>query len=155
MPKPPFWNLPTPDAEEETRTFTDPSRPEYPVTITLRRVTHIERAAIRARSAELEAEWCDQRDESGRVTEEADLFPLPDGTAVKLNPDFCYSAAMAEGMQAGPEEDRYSFIELIGLSLKLPAAYQQMSEWAAAKLRGALGNSPKATTGTPSAPPII
>lgn len=118
MPKVALLALPRPERPAFTRTFTDPAQPGVEVELTLRRLDPCE-LAVAVDQAEA---YHSRFGEHG--------FPLQNGSAVPLALSICQTTCMLQMMQAGEEDDRYTFEELVGLLANMPEAGVAAFSWA-------------------------
>lgn len=139
------WALRRPERRIETRTFTDPVQPGQEITLTLRALDPCERTFAHER-----ADYYTELYVTGRDGQEPNMYPAPDGTPIKLSSRMCYNICFVEQMQVAEDpQDRYTFDELLGISLTLPNAWDQIMIWVAGFLNpedSYVGNSQGATT---------
>jgi hypothetical protein len=109
MPKVNPWAFSRPALPEETRSFED-ARNGVTVTMTLRALNVLSGMAASERADEETQRWVTGGDGRPAMT-----FPAPDGQPVNLTEDICRSLCIIEAMQQGPDEDRYTFMDLVGM----------------------------------------
>lgn len=141
MPKAPLLVLTPPARKTEARTFTDPAHPDHPITFTLRALDPYDtlRAADEARLFER--------------AYAANGFPMPSGEVVRITPSIARDLANIWVMQQGPDEDRYTREELIGLMMNTPTAFMDIYEWVVELNRGAEAEQDPGNSETALTPP--
>lgn len=114
MPKVNLLSLPPVVRPEETRTFTDPAQPGVELSLTFRRISIWEMSVATENAREL-----------------VKLGGLPAaGEVVLLTEQFCQTLCTLEAMQCGPEDERYTAQEFVGLFAGMPKAGEQVLAWA-------------------------
>lgn len=108
----------------ETKTFTDPLQPGVEITLTLRGLTPAETFAALDFGQSMMAEYCSQDGNPPARTLPAidGKIPVPSSTLCLVAAKICYS-------QAGLEEDRYTFEEIIGIAEAMPNSFGQIQTW--------------------------
>lgn len=137
------WKLKRPARPMESKDFTDPDQPGVTLTLTFQRATVAQLTDAAQNGENYTEEWAGKD------------IPAPDGgEPAQVGPALCQTIALLEALDAQPEAERYSFLDWIGISLTMPAAFMEVGNWSQKFIPGAdrLGNSPKGRT-SPSPPP--
>jgi len=146
------FGLKRPEHRRETRTFTDPDQPGVELTFTLRTLDGAE-MMIATEEAQGQIEtWV-----TGNRDRPASQFPFVDGQPVQMTEGLCTACQFLAAMQCPDDpHERYSFNELVALSVTAPMAWSRIGEWMQALLHPkitALGDEKGgASAGEPTLP---
>lgn len=121
------FNLSRPVETAETKSFVDPLHPEAPLELTLRTLDSAETCHA-MEVGETEAVRFLGAPEVGVIPERAPLFI--DGKAIQISRMLCRNVAIIEAMQVAKDEnERYTFDQLLGITVTLPSAWREVVAW--------------------------
>lgn len=145
MPKPNIWGLSRVELKCEARTFTDPAQPGVELEITLQALDGVRVFEVGEKANAYIEEWVTGKD--GPLP-----YPLKDGgKSLRFSEAFLQTVALLEAMEACADPDeRYSLHDWAGLSVRMPIAFREISQWASslfgAAADGDAGNPSAAVT---------
>lgn len=116
-----------PEDRFETKTFTDDLNPGVELTLALRGSP--EAPFISALNEKAQKYIRDYID--GRNGGPPGVLPLVKGRPICPTAEVCRAAAYIEGMQSDQDDaERYTFVELLALSVTMPSAFMEAFVWA-------------------------
>lgn len=119
------FKLKRPAKRRETRSFTDPMQPGEEIVLTLQSLDAAELAVASEEAKEQIETWV-----TGNRDRPASQFPFVDRLPVQMTETLCTACSILFRMQA-PEDpaDRYSWNDLVALSVTMPTAWGRVMEW--------------------------
>lgn len=121
------YNLTRPVPSTETKTFIDPLHPDQPLELTLKNLDSAE-TVYAMEVGEAQALQFMGSEESGLAPTRAPIFI--DGRPVRISRSLCRNIAIIEAMQTLEGDDqRYSFDQLLGISVTMPTAWRGVIAW--------------------------